>query len=101
MCIQSVLHRAQPFSLAATPGPWEGSCQHQDEDEVDVAVEGNHDEDDGWTMDRSPIIGVITITMSSVRAICHRHKHTGRITIIFINNYFQYELLSPQAEGGD
>ena len=25
---------------------WEGSCQHQDEDEVNVAVEDNHDEDD-------------------------------------------------------
>ena len=47
MCIQSVLHRAQPFSLAATPGPWGGSCQHQDEDEVDVVVEViDVDEDD-------------------------------------------------------
>ena len=47
MCIQSVLHRAQPFSLAATPGPWEGSCQHQDEDEVDVVVKViDVDEDD-------------------------------------------------------
>ena len=47
MCIQSVLHRAQPFSLAATPGPWEGSCQHQDEDEVDVSDVDEDDEVDG------------------------------------------------------
>ena len=47
MCIQSVLHREQPFSLAATPGPWGGSCQHQDEDEVDVVVKViDVDEDD-------------------------------------------------------
>ena len=47
MCIQSVLRRAQPFSLAATPGPWEGSCQHQDEDEVDVVDVDEDDEVDG------------------------------------------------------
>ena len=47
MCIQSVLHRAQPFSPAATPGPWEGSCQHQDDDEVDVVDVDEDDEVDG------------------------------------------------------
>ena len=47
MCIQSVLHRAQPFSLAATPGPWEGSCQHQDEDEVGLVDVDEDDEVDG------------------------------------------------------
>ena len=26
---------------------WKGSCQHQDEDEVNVVLEDYHDEDDG------------------------------------------------------
>ena len=26
---------------------WEGSCQHQDEDDVNVVVEDNHDEGGG------------------------------------------------------
>ena len=55
-----------------------------------------------WTMDRSPIMGVITISQSPpFSAICHRHRHTGRISIIFIKNYFHYKILPPQAEGGD